>query len=220
MTENDVLHVAIGEIGVKENPKGSNKVKYNTWYYGREVSGSAYPWCMTFVQWVFNEAGMPLPLKTASCSALMNYYKERGKFYTKDFRPGDIALFNFKGGPSVSEHVGIIESVLKDSVVTIEGNTSLTSDDNGGNVMQRIRNNGLVIGVIRPDYEGGEEVTQAEFDRMMDNWLERQKKEDLPAWAREELQEAVEMGITDGERPMQFIPRYQAAIMAMRAAKK
>ena len=40
-----------------------------------------------------------------------------------------------------------------------------------------------------------------------------------PEWAEEELEEAVELGITDGERPMEPTPRYQAAIMAMRAAR-
>ena len=41
----------------------------------------------------------------------------------------------------------------------------------------------------------------------------------LPEWAGEELGAAVAAGITDGERPMQLIPRYQAAIMAARAGK-
>ena len=41
-----------------------------------------------------------------------------------------------------------------------------------------------------------------------------------PDWARAELEEAKELGITDGARPMQLIPRYQAAIMAKRAAER
>ena len=42
----------------------------------------------------------------------------------------------------------------------------------------------------------------------------------LPGWAKEELEEAVAMGITDGTDPMGLIPRYQAAIMAKRAVQK
>ena len=42
----------------------------------------------------------------------------------------------------------------------------------------------------------------------------------LPEWAKEELEEAVAMGITDGTDPMGLIPRYQAAIMAKRAVQK
>ena len=39
----DLLALARGELGVAEAPKGSNRVKYNTAYYGREVSGDNYP---------------------------------------------------------------------------------------------------------------------------------------------------------------------------------
>ena len=42
----------------------------------------------------------------------------------------------------------------------------------------------------------------------------------LPGWAKEELEEAVTMGITDGTDPMGLIPRYQAAIMAKRAVQR
>lgn len=39
----------------------------------------------------------------------------------------------------------------------------------------------------------------------------------VPEWAKTELVEAVEAGVTDGESPMQLVPRYQAALMAARA---
>lgn len=42
----------------------------------------------------------------------------------------------------------------------------------------------------------------------------------VPDWAKAELEQAVAMGITDGTRPMELIPRYQAAIMAKRAGEK
>ncbi len=41
----------------------------------------------------------------------------------------------------------------------------------------------------------------------------------VPAWAKAELEEARAAGITDGSNPMQLIPRYQAALMALRAAR-
>jgi peptidoglycan hydrolase-like protein with peptidoglycan-binding domain len=53
ITADMIVAKAESQIGTKESPAGSNKVKYNTWYYGKEVSGSAYPWCMAFVSWVF-----------------------------------------------------------------------------------------------------------------------------------------------------------------------
>ena len=53
VTAKMVIATAVSQLGTKESPKGSNKVKYNTWFYGRAVQGSAYPWCMTFVEWCF-----------------------------------------------------------------------------------------------------------------------------------------------------------------------
>ena len=65
ITAEMIVQTALAEVGTKEYPSGSNKVKYNTWYYGRKVSGSAYPWCMVFVSWIFahvkTEAPAPTP---------------------------------------------------------------------------------------------------------------------------------------------------------------
>lgn len=44
--------------------------------------------------------------------------------------------------------------------------------------------------------------------------------QETPDWAKAELEQAVAMGVTDGARPMQLVPRYQAAIMAKRAAER
>ena len=43
-TRSAVLQIAEWQLGVVEMPTNSNKVKYNTAYYGREVSGGAYAW--------------------------------------------------------------------------------------------------------------------------------------------------------------------------------
>lgn len=45
-------------------------------------------------------------------------------------------------------------------------------------------------------------------------------KLDVPNWAKDEYQMAVNAGITDGTGGMALTPRYQAAIMAYRAMKK
>ena len=163
MTPEIILKVAQSQIGVCENPAGSNKVKYNTEYYGRPVQGSAYPWCCVFVWWVFKEAGAPELFfggkKTAGATTLMNYYKQKGQLVKQgNYKPGDIVFFQFDND-AYADHVGIIEEVLKDGdIVTIEGNTSLTSDDNGGKVMRRGRTPNVIMAVAHPDYEKEEEV--------------------------------------------------------------
>lgn len=148
-----VLAVAQWQEGVLETPSGSNKVKYNTAYYGREVSGKAYPWCMAFVWWVFREAGFNL-YKTASCSAMVRRYRTLAphQMVTDDYQPGDIVFFDFSGKRSKTEHTGIVLEAHSDHLVTIEGNTGAGNEANGGAVMRRTRKLSLVTCGIRPTY--------------------------------------------------------------------
>lgn len=64
------------------------------------------------------------------------------------------------------------------------------------------------------DYQE-DDMSGAMIYKKLNEYLSEQP---LPDWAQEELAEAVAMGITDGTRPMELVPRYQAAIMAKRAA--
>lgn len=156
-----LVAVAAGEVGVKESPAGSNRVKYNTWFYGREVSGSSYPWCCAFVCWCFHEAGMDeLIRKTGGCTTMMNYFKGKGRLVpTRQAQPGDLVFYQFDKD-SYADHIGIVEKVNKTGVTAIEGNTSLTSNDNGGAVMRRSRRWGLIMAVARPDYESVKEEAE------------------------------------------------------------
>lgn len=72
------------------------------------------------------------------------------------------------------------------------------------------------FGLQRPEQEQEETMTGKEI---YDKLTEYTKTLEVPAWAREELEEARAAGITDGTSPMQLIPRYQAALMAYRAYK-
>ena len=151
-TREAVLQIAAWQLGVLESPAGSNQVKYNEAFYGRQVSGSAYPWCMVFLWWVFREAGFSL-YKTASCTVLRSRYQAAGQWVTEGYRPGDILLFDFSGKRSRTEHAGLLEQIEADgTLVTIEGNTGSTNDANGGAVQRRWRRPGLVTGACRPGY--------------------------------------------------------------------
>lgn len=217
-TAKELLAVAVRQLNVREDPPDSNNVRYNTWYYGREVSGNAYPWCMAFVQWCFDQAGVKLPARTASCGTLMNAAKSFGIWVTEDFQPGDVAIYDFSGKRRTTEHCGIVEAVLPGyGVQAIEGNTSESgSQSNGGMVCRKKRPWKHIVGAIRPEFEQEDSMTGKEIYESLNEYLGRQP---VPAWARAELEEAVSLGITDGKNPMQLIPRYQAAIMAKRAAK-
>ncbi len=208
----EVIRVAFEEIGTTELPPGSNKVKYNTWYYGREVSGAAYPWCMAFVQWVFASAGQALPFKTASCSALLDWYgKYRPESVVTDPERGSIPIYTFG-------HTGIVDAVDPDGTFyAVEGNTSASekgSQSNGGGVFRKQRSVSQVKKFIVPYGEDEDMLDGKEILDRVQKYLNTQK---VPDWAGAELEEARKLGITDGTYPMQMIPRYQAAIMAKRA---
>jgi len=212
-----VIATARAELGVREDPPESNNVRYNTWYYGREVHGKAYPWCMVFVQWCFAQVDVGLPVRTASCSALMNAAKGAGCWVTRSFQPGDVVIYDFTGKKKQAAHCGIVESVTGSGVIAIEGNTGAENDANGGQVQRRKRGRSLVKAYIRPFAYKKEEDTMTGKE-IYEALQEYTAKFPLPDWARAELEEAKRLGITDGENPMQLIPRYQAAIMAKRAA--
>ena len=94
-TVNDILKIAKAEIGVKESPANSNNVKYNTWYYGKSVNGSAYPWCAAFVSWVFSQVDSTLIKKSVSCMDIGNWFKSNNQWKTNNPQPGDVVFFKF-----------------------------------------------------------------------------------------------------------------------------
>ncbi len=219
MTAEKILDTARAQLGIREEPPNSNRVKFNTAYYGREVSGSAYPWCCAFVWWVFREAGAASLFyggkKTASCSALLSFHK--GQAVRGDYQPGDIIFFNFNGRKNPA-HVGICESWDGQYITTIDGNTAPTNEANGGAVMRRRRAKKFMIGAYRPAYEE-DTMTQADFDKMMDNYLERRGDKPASGWAGTLLQEAKQAGITDGSRPQSFATREEVAAMVVNASR-
>ena len=184
-TVSELLELARRQIGVKECPPNSNNVRYNTWYYGREVSGAAYPWCMVFVQWVFAQAGVKLPVRTASCGALMRAAKAAGCWVTKGYQPGDVVIYDFPGG-AATDHCGIVESVDGTYISAIEGNTSSASDADGGAVERRARKFSQIVGAVRPSYD--KEVEEVRYNTV----------EECPSWARETIQKLIDKGYLGG----------------------
>ncbi len=166
-TANDMVNGASTQVGYKEAPPGSNRTKYGAWY-----GMDGQPWCDMFVSWVANELGILDEVgKFAYCPYHVRFFKEQGKWLDRSEEPrkGDIVFFANKG---VACHVGVVESYSDGVVYTIEGNTSMTSDDNGGCVMRRARRLGergsswYVLGYGRPDYDEGAQAPGKEEDGM------------------------------------------------------
>ena len=150
MTAEQIIAIAEKEIGTYESPANSNKVKYNTWFYGHEVSGKEYPWCAVFISWVFKGTG--LVVKTASCAKMLEWFEGNYQTVSKP-QIGDIVFFNYNNSVRRTNHVGLVIGVSGGTITTIEGNTSTSSNDNGGKVMKRVRKSNIVA-YARPKYEG------------------------------------------------------------------
>lgn len=149
-TKKTPLEIAVGEIGTKEQPADSNKVKYNTWFYGKKVSGSAYPWCAVFVAWCFDQAGdtsiAGVPNK-AYCPSYVTWAKRHG-YWTSKPKKGALVLYDWNHD-GVADHIGIVEKVIDSKTIhAIEGNTAIGDDSNGGEVMRRVRKTSTVLGYI------------------------------------------------------------------------
>lgn len=135
------LDLARKQVGIRE--RENNVVVYNDWYYGKMVSGAGVPWCVTFVQWCFEMAGEALPFRTASCSALLSWYRSERPWCVFDAPAvGDIVIY--------AGHCGIVEQVLDGHLVAIEGNTSDNFNADGGRVMRRERQLSEAAAFIRP----------------------------------------------------------------------
>ncbi len=158
VTATQVLDLARSQIGIKATD--IKRCKYNKWYYGSDVSGSAYDWCEVFIQWLFAQldASDMLYTKTANCGAQGLAFYNKGKLVTKGYKVGDIVFFHWSNDKSsyvssvyTMDHVGIIEKVNSDGTyTTIEGNTG---DNPNGEVMRRTRYASQISCACRPAYK-------------------------------------------------------------------
>lgn len=198
----EIIQLANEQIGIKENPRGSNNVKYNTWYYGREANGN-YPWCMAFVMWLFNQVGAfdIVPIKTASCTTLMLYAKKLGEWVESDYQAGDVLIYDLPGGNAI-DHTGICLSADSTQVVAIEGNTSLSDESNGGEVRKWYRTIDYVVGAWRPHYERADEMNYDTFKEFMNKYLAERRDNDASSYSQDARDYFVSNGIIQGGDPL------------------
>ena len=181
-TANEILAVARKELGVKESPAGSNRTKYGAWY---GLDGQ--PWCMMFIQWVFAQAGVELPVKTASCGTFMRAAQAAGRWETSGYRAGDIVILDIPGNTVNTDHCGLVVTPLTTGVRTIEGNTGTGNDANGGEVMERTRPANWIVGAYRPIYDEEDNVVRYTYLK------------DVPEKFRPTIEKLRDAGIIQGD---------------------
>ena len=221
---NELLAVARRELGNMESPANSNRTKYGRWF-----GLDGYAWCMMFVQWVFDQAGVALPRRTASCGELMRAAQAAGCWVTRDFLPGDVVIYDFPGG-AATDHCGIVEMELPDyGVQAIEGNTSQSgSQSNGGMVCRKSRPRKYIVGAIRPQFEKEDDM---DISAVISQIMDKQAYELMvkaqryaaslpePAWSQTEghWQRAAGTGVINGGSPEGLLKRDEfVAVMGRR----
>jgi hypothetical protein len=136
------LAEALRHVGVREVPPGSNRTMFGRWF---GVDG--VPWCAIFASYAFDVgAGVVLcrgwhgagvgPRGVAYVPTLAAWLKATGRVVDEPL-PGDLVVFNWDGG--LPDHVGIVIRAETDAVATVEGNTAVGNDSDGGEVMRRTR---------------------------------------------------------------------------------
>jgi hypothetical protein len=144
-----VIDIAASQIGVVEQPRGSNRgpeVDVFIRTTGLDPADGAFPWCVCFLYWVFERAAKirgednPLP-KTAGVIALWNMGRHteaqvvrKSEASAQTVKPGMIFLLDLGGGKG---HAGLVIEVQGDRIVTIEGNTNPGGSSDGFGVFRR-----------------------------------------------------------------------------------
>ena len=132
------LRIAQGEIGVRENPPGSNSGPKVNQYLKAAGLGPGYPWCMAFLVWTFGKAGLKLEYPNKASVGFFEDWARRNGHIVYDPKPGDVVCYRYDGD-DWPDHVGIVLSVQGRGLTVVEGNTSYGNDSDGGRVMLRTR---------------------------------------------------------------------------------
>lgn len=146
----DIIVNALKEVGTKESPANSNMQKYGEWYGKNGVA-----WCAAFVSYIMFKSGVKFPVDVETpkgfiwVPSLYIRAKQNG-WITLEPEAGDVVLFDWQGDKQ-ADHVGFFICWLEKgkTFVTVEGNTSIDNDSNGGEVMVRVRNIASVQAFVR-----------------------------------------------------------------------
>jgi len=144
-----ILQIAISQLGIQENPKGSNWGQDVAKYLSSVNINFPASWCMAFVYWCYRQASIELgqinPLFRTG-GVLSQWNKTNTKFRRTQPQKGDIFIMDFGGGLG---HTGMVLEVKGDKIVTIEGNSNDEGSREGFEVCKRERSIKSIKGFIR-----------------------------------------------------------------------
>jgi hypothetical protein len=155
----EALAFARAQIGVREDPGRANRGKLiDKWNLATGIPpGPNAFWCGAFVNACLIAAGFPPDHVLAYCPSIEDRAQQGrdGWSWHGKPRPGDLALFThrYPDGRLDAGHVGIVERIEGNTIVTIEGNTSPNTTSNNGIGVFRRRRDLPIRGFARPPYK-------------------------------------------------------------------
>lgn len=142
------LEIAASQVGVMEQPLGSDRGPQVDLYLASVELGPGYFWCMAFVHWCFCEAAdalgveNPFP-RTANCieawrrTALRRRLSRNAALDDPSLvRPGMVFILDKGNG---SGHTGFVKETSNLTLTTIEGNTNPKGGGRGIGVFELSR---------------------------------------------------------------------------------
>ena len=166
-TANQTMNIARKQIGYTEGKNNDTK-------YEKAFGLNHQSWCAIFCWWCGQKAAEkhktlnPIA-KNASAAWIQDETVRRGgrwilkkttsakkkKAVLDDLREGDIISFDFGTKDAYRDHVGFVEKVSGDNVITIEGNTQPDKKSERGSfdkVCRKKRHYTDMCAVVRPKY--------------------------------------------------------------------
>ena len=146
-----VLRVAASQVGVREDPPGSNRGPEVDGYLrsvGLDPTKASYPWCAAFVYACFEKAAKATSRKNpvARTAGALDLWEKApaaaritaGKAHLDEsqVKPGQVFVIDV-GTPGGDGHTGIVERVEAGKLTTIEGNSNEGGSREGIGVFRR-----------------------------------------------------------------------------------
>jgi len=174
--EDRLLAVVRSQLGTTESPTGWTK--YASWWakrHGKPASWATAAWCDMFLAWCAAQAGLISVVGDHAWTVgHAEWFKARGQ-WGRTPKKGALVFFDWGGTRDIKaiDHVGIVEAVRGNTIVTIEGNTS-------NQVKRRERSMANIAGFGYPAYDSAP-LTKPAAPAL--TWTETMMK-DLPLLAR------------------------------------
>lgn len=125
-----IAQIAAHELGVSEQPPGSNDGPRIAQYRTATAGSGVGPWCAYFASWVAQQAGVPIGPNGAGIGyvpTVKDWAQRTGRWIAAGSgapQVGDLVTFD-RNGDGVLDHIGVVSGVSSDgSIQTVEGNSS------------------------------------------------------------------------------------------------